>query len=118
MLVFLENHFETIIGIALMPTLILLIFCIAVKLLKRMAAAIILAIAVPVLFTIFWGNGGAYIARFASFFEPAYQQQIEDAYQYYREKDLEDPFVDPAAVSETAANAVDALRQAMMEQAD
>ena len=93
---FLTENYTTILIVAIAVVIALLVLCIIAKLFKIAIGLAILCIVVP---TVFWGDGSEYVSKFASFFQPAYKQQIEDAYEYYKRKDSEDPFVDYDAVS-------------------
>lgn len=96
---FLTENYTTILIVAIAVVIALLVLCIIAKLFKIAIGLAILCIVVLIIFTVFWGDGSEYVSKFASFFQPAYKQQIEDAYEYYKRKDSEDPFVDYDAVS-------------------
>jgi len=96
---FISNNLTTILIVAIAVGIVLIVLCVIAKLFKIAIGLSILCIVVPIIFTIFWGDGSKYISKFASFFQPEYQQQIEDAYEYYKKKDAEDPFVNYDAVS-------------------
>ena len=99
MLEFINTHHTAIIVVVIGLAIALITLCVLMKLFKVAISLGILCIIVPIIFTIFWGDGSEYVSRLASFFQPAYQQQIEDAYEYYKKKDAEDPFIDYGAVS-------------------
>lgn len=96
---FISDNLTTILIVAIAVVIALIVLCVIAKLFKIAIGLGILCIVVPIIFTIFWGDGSKYVSKFASFFQPAYQQQIEDAYEYYKKKDAEDPFVNYDAVS-------------------
>ena len=95
---FVSENLTTILIVAAAVAIVLIILCIVAKLFKIAIGLAILYVVVPIIFTIFWGDGGRYVAKFASFFQPEYQQRIEDVYDYYKQKDAEDPFVNYDAV--------------------
>ena len=103
MLDFFYEHYEILICVAVI-CIVLFGICIFAKLFRVAIGIAVVAIIVPIVFTIFWGDGSAYVSKFSSFFEPAYQQQIEDAYRYYKEKDAEDPFINYDEVSNTVTD--------------
>lgn len=111
MLAFLEEHPTEILTAAVIMVVILVGLCLVAKLFKLAIGLLVIAIVVPVLFTIFWGDGHGYVQTFASFFSPKYQQQIESAYDYYREKDSEDPVVDYDAVSDAVTDLFDQAKE-------
>lgn len=106
MVQFIEQHFDTIVIISVVVIAIVLVLCLIAKLFKLAIGVAILAVVIPIIFTIFWGDGSAYVSKFASFFNPKYQEQIESAYQYYKDKDAEDPFVDYDAVKDAVSDAL------------
>lgn len=77
----------------------LIVFSAMAKLHRIAIGLTILSIVVPVIFTLCWGDGSRYVSTFASFFQPAHRQQIEEAYNFYKRKDAEDPFMDHDVVS-------------------
>lgn len=101
---FIANNYSTILVVAIAVAIALIILCVIAKLFRIAIGLGILFVVIPIVFTIFWGDGFEYVSKFASFFQPAYQQQIEDAYEYYKKKDAEDPFVDYDAVSNAVTN--------------
>lgn len=107
---FVDTHYTTIIVVAIVLAIALITLCVVMKLFKVAISLGILCIIVPIIFTIFWGDGSEYVSKFASFFQPAYQQQIEDAYEYYKKKDAEDPFVDYGAVSSAVTDVFQGIK--------
>ena len=101
---FVSENLTTILIVAAVVAIVLIILCIVAKLFKIAIGLCILSVVVPIIFTIFWGDGGRYVSTFESFFQPAYQQRIEDIYDYYKQKDSEDPFVNYDAVSNTVTD--------------
>lgn len=109
MLTFVETHSSFLLSIAIIAAVTALVICLVAKLFKLAIGVIVISIFIPILFTIFWGDGSAYVSRFASMFEPAYQQQIEGLYKYYKDKDTEDPFVNYDAVSKQVTDIFDSV---------
>ena len=104
MLAFAEEHYTIILIAAIIIVLAVFILCLLAKLFKVAIGLAIAAALIPVLFTIFWGDGTEYVSKFASLFEPEHRQQIEEAYRFYKEKDSEDPFIDYDAVSDAVTD--------------
>ena len=71
--------------------IVLFAICIIWKFVRLAIGIAILSIIIPILFTIFWGDGSAYISELASYLTPNHQQQLEDAYAYYKDQDSKDP---------------------------
>lgn len=117
MLAFAEEHYGIILLITAIIVLVIFTLCLIGKMFKIAVGLALLSIIIPILFTIFWGDGSEYVSRFASLFEPAHQQQIEDAYQFYKDKDAEDPFVDYDAVSESVTNVFRDVEEYVSERA-
>jgi len=108
---FLEENFSVILTVTLVLLLVILGICLVAKLFKVAVGILILALVVPYLFMVFWGDGETVVSRFASIFEDKYQQQIEEAYQFYKEKDAEDPFVDYDAASDVVTDVFNDVAQ-------
>ena len=53
-----------------------------------------LAIILPILCTVLWGDGSSYVSKFASIFTPEIEQRITEGYQFYKEQDSKDPVLD------------------------
>ena len=65
---FVSENLTTILIVAAAVAIVLIILCIVAKLFKIAIGLAILYVVVPIIFTIFWGDGGRYVAKFASFF--------------------------------------------------
>ena len=61
------------------------------KLAKLALVMAILTLVTPVLITVTWGDGSAYVARFASQFDEETEAAINDGYQYYLEENTKNP---------------------------
>jgi hypothetical protein len=84
----LENlDFNSIIIIALIILILFIIFCLFAKFIRVAIGLTILLVFVPILYNVFWGDGTDYIKEFSAIFSPRYSQEIQDAYQYYRDKE-------------------------------
>lgn len=111
MLAFMETKYTTVLAIGLVAAVILFTICIIRKFVRLAIGIAVLSIIVPVLFTIFWGDGSAYVSELASYLNPKYQQQLEDAYAFYKEKDAEDPVVNYDAVSDRITDVFSAAKE-------
>lgn len=101
--------------------LILLLFILlavagAVSLVTRLfrvgITLVALAIILPILCTILWGDGDAYVSGFASIFTPEIEERITEGYHYYKEQDSKDPVLDYEQVEEYAGSALDGVKDA------
>ncbi len=97
---------DTILIIAGVAILVILVFCLIARLFRVAIGIAILAVVVPIVFTIFWGDGTKYVSKFASLFNSKYQTQIEEIYQYYKDKDAEDPFIDYDTVTSKVSDSI------------
>lgn len=73
-----------------------------------------LAIILPILCTILWGDGDTYVSKFASIFTPELEEQITEGYHFYKEQDRKDPVVDYDQVEEYADVAFSKIKEAIM----
>ena len=94
MLDYIRANLSTLLPILLIVAVIAIIICIISRLFRIAIGVAVLTTIIPVLITIFWGDGTTYIQKFASLFNDQYQTQIEQAYDYYYQKNAEDPLVD------------------------
>lgn len=117
MIAFMEAHYSAVLAVGLVVAVILFTICIIGKFIRLAIGIAILSVIIPILFTIFWGDGSAYITELASYLTPKYQQQLEDAYAYYKEKDAEDPVVDYDAVSNKVTDVFSAVKEKEWEMA-
>lgn len=99
MLALITTHSRGVLIGIVIAAVVLLSICLFFKLFKIAIGVGALACVIFVLFTVFWGDGTEYVSKLTSFMEPEHQQRVEEAYQYYKEKDAEDPIVDYDAVS-------------------
>lgn len=74
-----------------------------------------LAIILPILCAVLWGDGDAYVSKFASIFTPELEQQITDGYHFYKEQDSKDPILDYDQVEEYADGALSRIKNAIRD---
>lgn len=101
---FIEQNWQDILFWVIVIALALLVVCIIKKLFRIAIALFILSVIIPALFTICWGDGHEYVEKFASFFIEEHGEKIVSIYDYFKEKDAENPFVDYDAVSNTVTD--------------
>lgn len=73
-----------------------------------------LAIILPILCTVLWGDGSSYVSKFASIFTPEIEQRITEGYQFYKEQDSKDPVLDYEQVEEYADGALEKAKDAIL----
>lgn len=95
----LQQSYAPVLAMGIILAMILFAIGIIRKFARLVIGIVIFSVLVPILFTIFWGNGFAYISKITSYLTPNQQQQIEEAYAYYKERDAEDPIINYDAVS-------------------
>lgn len=118
MLAFLEENYTAVLAVGLVAAAVLFTICIIHRLIRLAIGIAALSVIIPILFTIFWGDGSAYVSELASYLTPKYQQQLEDAYAYYRGKDAEDPVINYDAVSDKITDVFSAAKEKEREITD
>ena len=63
-------------------------------------------------------DGSAYISELASYLTPNHQQQLEDAYAYYKDQDSKDPIINSDAVSDKITDIFDSIKETEKEVTD
>lgn len=100
MLGFLQQNCVPVLVAGFILAIILFTICIIRRFIRLAIGIAIMSVFIPVLFTIFWGDGSDYISELASYLDPKHQQRLEEAYAYYKERDAEDQIIDYDAVSD------------------
>lgn len=85
---------QTLLLIVAVILVVLLVVAIFLRLIRIAIALGVIIILVPILCTIMWGDGTDYVSKIASIFTPEIEENINDGYQEYRDKNAEDPVVD------------------------
>lgn len=95
--------------------LVLLALCLLVSVIMRLTRYIVifllLFVIVSTACTITWGDGSAYVSKFASLFSPQVEDQINDGYQFYRAQNEQDPLVDTGQIENYANEALNAIEK-------
>jgi len=99
MVAFVQQNCIPILVVGTILAIILFAICVIKKLVRLAVGIAVLSVVISILFTIFWGDGSSYISEIASYLSPSHQQQLEDAYAYYKSQDAENPVIDYDAVS-------------------
>ena len=118
MLAFLQQNYMAVLIIGGILAIVLFAICIIWKFVRLAIGIAILSIIIPILFTIFWGDGSAYISELASYLTPNHQQQLEDAYAYYKDQDSKDPIINSDAVSDKITDIFDSIKETEKEVTD
>ena len=94
-----EDHACLCIAIAALFVLALLAAVFA-RMLKVAVGLIALMIVIPILATIFWGDGTEYVSSISRFFEQPRREQILEGYSYFRAREEQDPVIDFRGIDE------------------
>lgn len=105
MITLLEENLSTALFIAIAMVTLLFAICLIAKLLRVAVSLMIAGTIISIVFAIIWGDGSAYIAKISAFVQPSYRQQIENAYDYYMQREAEDPIVDYDRISDIFTSA-------------
>lgn len=100
MLAFLQQNYAPVLVVGSVLAIVLFTICVIKKFVRLAIGIAIMSVVIPILFTIFWGDGSSYVSEIASYLNPSHQQQIEEAYAYYKMKDAEDQVINYDAVSD------------------
>lgn len=73
---------------------------------------------IPVLITVFWGDGSAYLEETTKIFPTEQREKIMDGYCYFRAKDQENPVVNEEAVLETYDRLREDVLKVLLEKAE
>jgi len=106
-----QGNYAAVLVAGFVAAVILFTICIIKRFVRLAIGIAVLSIIIPVLFTIFWGDGTTYISELASYLAPKYQQQLQDAYAYYKKKDSEDPVIHSDAVSDKITDVFSAVKE-------
>lgn len=118
MLAFLQQNYMPALIIGGILAIVLFTICIIRKFIRLAIGIAIMSVLIPILFTIFWGDGSAYISELASYLTPNHQQQLEEAYAYYKKQDAENPIIDSDAVSDKITDVFDSIKETEQEVKD
>lgn len=118
MLAFLQQNYMPALIIGGILAIVLFTICIIRKFIRLAIGIAIMSVLIPILFTIFWGDGSAYISELASYLTPNHQQQLEEAYAYYKKQDAEDPIINSDAVSDKITDVFDSIKETEQEVKD
>jgi len=90
---------------------VLLLICIIGRFFRVAIGLVILSVLIPILFTVFWGDGREYVHEFTSVFAEPHKQNIEEFYDAFKEREQSSPVIDYEAVSEKATHVFEAVTQ-------
>ena len=107
---FIAENWQDILFWVVVVAIALLVVCVMKKLFRIAFALFVLGVLIPTLFTVFWGDGHAYVEQFASFLTDEHSERIVSIYDYFKQKDAEDPIIDYDAVSNTVTSVFDQFR--------
>ena len=93
--------------------LIVLALAIIFRLIRIAIVLGVIVLLVPILCTIMWGDGSAYISKIATIFTSDIEESINRGYEEYREENAKNPIVDMNQLQEYFDNAGDAVKDAL-----
>ena len=111
MLELIRENIHLIIALAVALFTVLFVICVIRKFFQAAVGLVILSVLIPILFTVFWGDGTEYVHEFASYFAEPYKENITEFYDTFKERDLASPLIDYGAVSEKATHVFETAAQ-------
>lgn len=94
--------------------IILVIIILAIGIItKLIKTAILLALAlviIPTLFTVFFADGSDIVSKTAKYLPDDRAQLLEDGYQYFKDKESQNPALDVEQIQKDAGEAVDQVQ--------
>lgn len=102
MLEFISQNIHVITTATIILIGVLFIICIIGKFFRVAVGLVILSILIPILFTVFWGDGTEYVHQFSSILTEPHKQNVEEFYKKFKE--TEEPVIDYGAVSDKATH--------------
>lgn len=92
------------IKVALVLFVVIAVVFVIGKIFQSIFFGIVVAVIVSILFTVFFGDGTGLIHYATSFLNDEIGQQIEDGYEFYKEREREKPLLDANKVSEQVSS--------------
>lgn len=86
--------------VCIVVLVIILIVSIVTRLFRLAAVILVLILVIPPTISILCGNGAGYVEKISSFFTPEIQEQINDTYQDYSEREKQDPVLNEQGVQD------------------
>lgn len=84
-------NFELILTLTIVLVVAALIVLVILKLFKVAIGLGFLFIVVPLLFSLFFGDGGALVQQASDYLPDDVGNQLEESYDYFKQKEAEDP---------------------------
>jgi len=94
---------NAIILIAIVAIVLLIAVCFFTKLI-RLAVGLLILLMFPILYNIFWGDGMDYVKNFADVLSPQYSQEIQEVYQYYKDRENQVMSIEEDTFSQILSN--------------
>ena len=110
----LEN-LKPFLPVIIILVIIVLVIGIITKLIK---AAIMIAVAmvvIPTLFTVFFADGSHIVSKTAEYLPDDRAQLLEEGYQYFKDKEAQNPALDVEKIQEDAGKAVDRVQDTITD---
>lgn len=100
MVAFLNQICVPILIVVAVLAIVIFVICVIKKFVSLAIGIAILSFVIPLLFTVFWGDGYSYISEIAAYLTPRNQRQLEEAYAYYKIRDAENQIINYDLVSD------------------
>lgn len=102
----------TLICIVAVAAIIVLLFF---KLIKAAIGVGITLILIPMLFNLFFGDGKELVKKAADYLPPETGKQLEENYDYFKQKEAEDPVLNVEKIQETAEDIKNSITEKLPE---
>lgn len=113
---FISGNIHIIAAAAIILFGVLFIICVVGKFFRVAVGLVVLSILIPILFTIFWGDGTKYVHQFSSILTEPHKQNVEEFYKKFKE--TEDPVIDYGVVSDKATHLFEDFKAKTEEQCE
>lgn len=84
---------------------VLLIFCLIAHLAKIAIGIAVIVFVIPMLFTLYFGDGSNIVNKVTDYLDPTVGQQVEESYKHFKDKEKENPVLDIDAINKAAEQA-------------
>ena len=116
MLEFIKENIQLITTFAVVLIGVLFVICVIGRFFRVAVGLVVFAVLIPILFTVFWGDGTEYVHQFSSVLTEPHKQNVEAFYEKFKES--ETPVIDYDAVSDKATHIFEGFKSKAEEAAD
>lgn len=108
-------NFELILTLTIVLVLAALIVLVIMKLFKVAIGVGIAFVVIPMMFNLFFGDGSAMIKQAAEYLPPEKGQQLEESYNYFKQKESQDQLIDTQKILEAAEEAKNNVHEKLQD---